>query len=62
MEDVAINSIVRVEYTGQIEMEKGPFKGKLAHTVDVAIAEGSDMVVEEADLPEEAEDEEDYGL
>lgn len=62
MEDIEVGAVIRVEYTGQIEMEKGPFKGKLAHTVDVQVAEGSDMVVEEADLPEESEDEEDYGI
>jgi len=33
---------VRVEYTGEITLTKGPYKGKKAHTVEVFIEEGED--------------------
>lgn len=63
MEDIEIGSVIRVEYTGQIEMEKGPFKGKMAHTVDLQVA--TDVEVREEDLPpavEEDEEEDEDGL
>lgn len=62
MEDVEIGAVIRVEYEGQVELEKGPFKGKLAHTVDLQIA--SDADVKEEDLPPavEEDDDEDMGL
>jgi hypothetical protein len=47
MEDVAIGSVVRIEYTGKTVLEKGPYEGKEAHTVSVAVSSGP--VEEEGD-------------
>jgi hypothetical protein len=47
MEDVEIGSVVRIEYTGKTVLEKGPYEGKEAHTVSVAVSSGP--VEEEGD-------------
>ena len=62
MEDVEIGTVIRVEYEGETLLEKGPFKGKMCHTVSLEVADGGEMAVEEADLPEEDASGEDYEL
>lgn len=62
MEDIELNTILKVEYTGKTTLEKGKFKGKECHTVEVMVADGTDVKVEEADLPDAVEEEEDYDL
>lgn len=41
LEDVPVGAVVRIEYTGKTTLEKGPYEGKEAHTVSVAIDENS---------------------
>lgn len=42
MEDVEEGSVIRLEYTGKTLLEKGPYAGKEAHTVSLAVSTGSD--------------------
>jgi hypothetical protein len=42
MEEVEENDILQVEYTGKIVLEKGPFAGKTAHTMEVSICEADE--------------------
>ncbi len=51
MEDVEIGTIIRVEYEGEGVMEKGPYKGKKFHKVDLQIA-----------VADSSEEDEDLGL
>lgn len=55
MEEATIGDIVQVEYTGVGKIEKGKFKGKEAHTVDVSLLETGDG----SEQPSETEEEDD---
>lgn len=60
LEDVPQGSVLRIEYTGKIMLEEGPYEGKEAHTCEVGI----DTSYEPAAVPEaeESEEEGDYDL
>lgn len=62
MEDkgVQIGDVIKVEYEGMEPMKDDPKTE--AHQVSLYVAEGSEMKVEESDLPPEVEEDEDYGL
>lgn len=38
--EVMEGTIIQIEYTGKIMLEKGPFAGKEAHTVILSVADG----------------------
>lgn len=52
LKDVPMGTVIQVEYRGTATIEKGPYKGKDAHVVQVDIVEEDDN-----DLVEEDEDE-----
>lgn len=62
MEDkgVQVGDIIKVEYEGREPMKDDP--STEAHQVALYLADSTDMKVEEADLPEDEEDEEEYDL
>lgn len=52
LKDVQVGQVIQVEYRGTATIEKGPYKGKDAHVVQVDLVEEDD-----SDLVEEDEDE-----
>jgi len=62
MEGVEVGVVLRIEYEGETLLEKGSFVGKTCHTVSLEVADGGEMAVNEADLPEEDASGEDYEL
>ena len=52
--------VIKVEYEGEEPMKDDP--ETKAHQVSLYKADSGDMAVEEADLPPESEEDEDYGL
>lgn len=62
MEDKRVQpgDVIKVEYEGKEPMKDDP--STLAHQISLYLAEGADMKVEASDLPDEVEEEEDYGL
>lgn len=59
MEQVSVGEIVQVEYMGTSTIEKGKYKGKESHLmeVNVMVEEGEDA---EEELDEEVEEDSDY--
>ncbi len=39
MEELAEGAMVQIEYTGTVKLEKGPYKGKEAHTMSIVEVE-----------------------
>jgi hypothetical protein len=57
LEGIDLGEIIQVEYRGKSSIEKGPYKGKEAHLVQVDLVEEDD-----SDLADEDEDEDEVGL
>lgn len=58
MEKVEEGQLVQITYNGTSEIEKGKFKGKDAHLMDVEIVEEDDGSDDEVDFDEDEETEE----
>lgn len=53
MEQLSIGDIIQITYNGSSMIEKGPYKGKEAHVLDIAMCEEEGSVVQADELPEE---------